>query len=102
MLEEKILKEIQNICTKHKNIEKVILFGSRAIDREKYNSDIDLAIVGEFDFLFCERLKGEFENIATLLKFDVIDYNNITNQELINDINKYGKVIYTKKVNQFL
>ncbi|MEI0560619.1 nucleotidyltransferase domain-containing protein [Brachyspira pilosicoli] len=102
MLEEKILKEIQNICTKHKNIEKVILFGSRAIDREKYNSDIDLAIVGEFDFLFCERLKEEFENIATLLKFDVVDYNNITNQELINDINKYGKVIYTKKVNQFL
>ena len=102
MLEEKILKEIQNICTKHKNIEKVILFGSRAIDIEKYNSDIDLAIVGEFDFLFCERLKEEFENMPTLLKFDVIDYNNITNQELINDINKYGKVIYTKKVNQFL
>ena len=96
MLEEKILKEIQNICTKHKNVEKVILFGSRAIDREKYNSDIDLAIVGEFDFLFCERLKEEFENMPTLLKFDVADYNSITNQELISDINKYGKVIYSK------
>lgn len=99
MLEEKILKEIQNICTKHKNVEKVILFGSRAIDKERYNSDIDLAIVGEFDFLFCERLKEEFENIPTLLKFDVVDYNNITNQELINDVNKYGKVIYNKKIN---
>ena len=99
MLDEKILKEIQNICTKHQNIEKVILFGSRVVDKEKYNSDIDLAIVGEFDFLFCERLKEEFENIPTLLKFDVVDYNNITNKELINDINKYGKVIYNKKIN---
>ena len=97
MLDEKILKEIRNICAKYKNIEKVMLFGSRAIDKERYNSDIDLAIVGEFDFLFCERLKEEFENIPTLLKFDVVDYNNITNGELINDINKYGKVIYNKK-----
>lgn len=99
MLDEKILKEIRNICAKYKNIEKVMLFGSRAIDKERYNSDIDLAIVGEFDFLFCERLKEEFENIPTLLKFDVVDYNNITNQELINDVNKYGKVIYNKKIN---
>ena len=97
MLDEKILKEIRNICDKYKNIEKVMLFGSRSADKEKYNSDIDLAIVGEFDFLFCERLKKEFENIPTLLKFDVVDYNNITNGELINDINKYGKVIYNKK-----
>ncbi|WP_295297759.1 nucleotidyltransferase domain-containing protein [uncultured Brachyspira sp.] len=97
MLDEKILKEIRNICAKYKNIEKVMLFGSRAVDKEKYNSDIDLAVIGEFDFLFCERLKEEFENIPTLLKFDVVDYNNITNQELINDINKYGKVIYNKK-----
>ncbi|WP_297286604.1 nucleotidyltransferase domain-containing protein [uncultured Brachyspira sp.] len=96
MLDEKILKEIRNICAKYKNIEKVMLFGSRAIDKERYNSDIDLAIVGEFDFLFCERLKEEFENMPTLLKFDVVDYNNITNGELINDINKYGKVIYSK------
>ena len=50
MLDEKILKEIKNICIKYQNIEKVILFGSRAIDKEKYNSDIDLAIVGKFDF----------------------------------------------------
>lgn len=99
MLDEKILKEIKNICIKHQNIEKVILFGSRAVDKEKYNSDIDLAVIGEFDFLFCERLKEEFENIPTLLKFDVVDYNNITNQELINDVNKYGKVIYNKKCN---
>ena len=97
MFDEKILKEIRNICAKYKNIEKVMLFGSRAVDKEKYNSDIDLAVIGEFDFLFCERLKEEFENIPTLLKFDVVDYNNITNQELINDINKYGKVIYNKK-----
>ena len=55
--------------------------------------------MGEFDFLFCERLKDEFGNIPTLLKFDVVDYNNITNQELIKDINKYGKVIYNKKIN---
>ncbi|MBW5390630.1 nucleotidyltransferase domain-containing protein [Brachyspira hampsonii] len=77
-------------------MEKVILFGSRAINKEKYNSDIDLGLVGEFDLLFCERLKEELSDLLTLLKFDVISYNNIENDELLNDIKNHGKVIYKK------
>ncbi|WP_295153800.1 nucleotidyltransferase domain-containing protein [uncultured Brachyspira sp.] len=97
MLDEKIKKGIKNICSSYENIEKVILFGSRAMDKEKYNSDIDLAVVGEFDLLFCERLKEELSYLPTLLKFDVISYNEIENQELINDIKNYGKTIYKKE-----
>ncbi|EKV57288.1 DNA polymerase beta domain-containing protein region [Brachyspira hampsonii 30446] len=96
MLDEKIKEGIRNICSSYKNIEKVILFGSRAINKEKYNSDIDLALVGEFDLLFCERLKEELSDLPTLLKFDVISYNNIENDELLNDIKNHGKVIYKK------
>ena len=96
MLDEKIKESIINICCSYKNIEKVILFGSRAIDKEKYNSDIDLAVVGKFDLLFCEKLKEELSDLHTLLKFDVISYKDIENQELINDINNHGKVIYKK------
>ncbi|OEJ15195.1 hypothetical protein BFL38_12860 [Brachyspira hampsonii] len=96
MLDENIKEGIRNICSSYKNIEKVILFGSRAIDKEKYNSDIDLALVGEFDLLFCERLKEELSDLPTLLKFDIISYNNIENDELLNDIKNYGKIIYKK------
>ncbi|AUJ50223.1 nucleotidyltransferase domain-containing protein [Brachyspira hyodysenteriae] len=37
MLDEKIKEGIKNICSSYENIEHVILFGSRAMDREKYN-----------------------------------------------------------------
>lgn len=96
MLDEKIKEGIKNICSSYENIEKVILFGSRAMDKEKYNSDIDLAVIGKFDLLFCERLKEELSELPTLLKFDVISYNDIENQELINDIKNHGKIIYKK------
>ncbi|MDA1470359.1 nucleotidyltransferase domain-containing protein [Brachyspira hyodysenteriae] len=66
MLDEKIKEGIKNICSSYGNIEKVILFGSRAMDKEKYNSDIDLAVIGKFDLLFCERLKEELSELPTL------------------------------------
>ncbi|WP_239649353.1 hypothetical protein [Brachyspira hyodysenteriae] len=55
-----------------------------------------MAVIGKFDLLFCERLKEELSELPTLLKFDVISYNDIENQELINDIKNHGKIIYKK------
>ena len=96
MIDDKLLYNMNNIFKSHKEIEKIILFGSRAENREEYNSDIDLSVVGDFDFLFCERLKEELSELETLLKFDVINHNDINNNELKNNIEKYGKIIYNK------
>ena len=97
MLDDKLINGIRDICSLYSNREKVILFGSRAVNKEKYNSDIDLALIGEFDILFCERLKLELSNLPTLLKFDVISYNDIENKELKDSIDTYGKIIYIKQ-----
>ncbi|MDA0072931.1 nucleotidyltransferase domain-containing protein [Brachyspira hyodysenteriae] len=35
MLDEKIKEGIKNICSSYENIEKIILFGSRAMDKRK-------------------------------------------------------------------
>lgn len=96
MIDEKLLYDMNNIFKSHKEIEKIILFGSGAENREKYNSDIDLSVIGDFDFLFCERLKEELSELETLLKFDVISHNDINNEELKNNIEKYGKIIYNR------
>ena len=53
----------ENILLKKKN--KDIILNNI---REKYNSDIDLSVIGDFDFLFCERLKEELSELETLLK----------------------------------
>ncbi len=83
---------------KKTNIEKVILFGSRARNDYKYNSDIDLAIIftsNDNDNYI--KILTKLESLNTLYKFDIIDYNKITNIKLKDEIDKDGKIIYIKK-----
>lgn len=47
MIEEKLRLELDSIFKKYKEIEQVVLFGSRARQDNKYNSDIDLCLFGE-------------------------------------------------------
>ena len=96
MIEDKLLKEIIEVFSSNEKIEKAILFGSRASNTEKYNSDIDIAIVCDNDLLFCERIKEELSNLPTLLKFDIINYYDIKNPNLKNHIDEAGIVIYNK------
>lgn len=78
-------------------VEEAIIFGSRALDRNKKGSDIDIALKGN-------ELKETPATISGLLNdesplpffFDIIDYNTITNSKLREHINKVGKSIYKK------
>ncbi len=81
---------------KKTNIKKVILFGSRARNDYKYNSDIDLTIIFTSNDNYI-KLLTKLENLNTLYKFDIIDYSKITNIKLKDEIDKDGKIIYTKK-----
>lgn len=96
MIDDKLLKKIIEVFSSNEKIEKAILFGSHTSNTEKYNSDIDIAIIGDNDLLFCERIKEELSNLPTLLKFDIINYHDIKNPNLKKHIDEKGVVIYNK------
>ena len=80
---------------KEEKLEKVILFGSRARNEYKDNSDIDLAIIfNNNDNDNYIKLFTKLEDLNTLYKFDVIDFNKITNNKLKNEIIKDGICIH--------
>lgn len=86
---------IQEICQLAQNyqIEKVILFGSRARGDYKRVSDIDLAVVGG-DFV---RFSLDVdEDTSTLLKFDFVNLNGKVQEELLRSIEEEGIVLYEK------
>lgn len=94
-IEEDIYQEILNIFSKISEINKVILFGSRAKQTYKPTSDIDLAVELEEDskkLLLIRKL----DEIRCALKFDILNINNIKNEQLINDIKNEGIIIYKK------
>ena len=74
-------------------LDRVILFGSRARGDHDERSDIDLAVtganVGQFQFYLDEYA-------PTLLKFDVIDLSRPLNSVLIESIRKDGIVLHDK------
>lgn len=89
---DRALKDIISMAKKC-NIQKVILFGSRARGTHKERSDIDIAVNGgnfdEFYWLVNEQAQ-------TLLMFDIIDLNKRISDELKKEIERDGIVLYEK------
>ena len=91
-LNEKVIDAIIQLATDC-NIERVVLFGSRARGDYKERSDIDIAAYGgEIDKFGIE--VDEF--VPTLLKFDVVNMDKPVQNELIDSIEKEGVTIYEK------
>ncbi|HPN30385.1 MAG TPA: nucleotidyltransferase domain-containing protein [bacterium] len=93
MLNKKLLNSIIEQITSVSDTKEIIIFGSRARGDNRYNSDIDIALVFDGDIA---RIRDVVEeNVRTLLKFDILDYNKIP-KYLKNEINKEGVIVYEK------
>lgn len=95
MIEDKLKDELQTIFSKYKEIEKVLLFGSRAREDNKYNSDVDLCLFGKnMTHLIQAKVFMDIEEINTPLSFDILNFNELTKKELIDNIINEGVEIY--------
>lgn len=93
---ERVLKDISAFAKKY-SINKVILFGSRArgdnTERSDIDIDIDIAVYGgDFDSFYWD-VK---EKVHSLLSFDVVEADKPISEELKQEIEKDGVIIYEK------
>ncbi|MCM1135287.1 MAG: nucleotidyltransferase domain-containing protein [Clostridium sp.] len=87
-----VIQEIRGMARKY-NVNRVILFGSRARGDYRRVSDIDLA-VGGGDFAgFALEVE---EETSTLLKYDIVNLDGSVQEELRTSIEKEGKILYEK------
>jgi uncharacterized protein len=79
-------------------IEKAIIFGSRAMGNYKKGSDVDIAIVGKsINKKVLLKLYDDLnEELPLPYFFDIIHYEEIQNENLIKHIDNEGKVLYEK------
>lgn len=89
---DRVLKEITEFAAKH-NVDKVILFGSRARGTHTERSDIDIAVRGGDRDAFYWDIK---EKVHSLLSFDVVFLDKSTSKELMNELERDGVTIYEK------
>jgi predicted nucleotidyltransferase len=88
-INEKILKIIKDIIGKY-NVEKRVIFGSRARGNYRYNSDIDIAIFGTINRNDFNRLLDELMESDCIYKIDLVHFERISNEELKKDILEEG------------
>ncbi|MCX7998542.1 MAG: nucleotidyltransferase domain-containing protein [Leptospiraceae bacterium] len=98
-LKQEQLQEIVEFLSRYPQIEKAILFGSRALGTYKPSSDVDIAIFGEqADWKLASQLKLDIEEETYLpYFFDIVSYNSIQEKNLKEEIDKKGVSIYERK-----
>lgn len=90
-----ILKALRN----YEEIERAVIFGSRALGNHKKGSDVDLAIFGEevtskTIFALNDLLNEEY---PLPYFFDILHYEEINNNKLKEHIDSFGKELYRRQ-----
>ena len=95
-LYSKSFQEIISILEKHPNIDKVVIYGSRAKGNYKEGSDVDLTLFGELEYNAIRKLKHELEDSNIPYLFDISLYDNLKSESLKEHIDRVGQIFYKK------
>jgi len=83
------------IFSKHPEVEKVLVYGSRAKGNFKPYSDMDLTLIGsKIDLTIQNKIENELDDLLLPIKFDVSVFHKIQNTELIDHIHSIGKELF--------
>ena len=91
-IRQQVVDEIRSLAQKYE-ARPVTLFGSRARGDFREKSDIDLAVEGGDFIRFSIDVN---EDTSTLLKFDIVDLDEKIQEELMESIQREGRVLYEK------
>lgn len=98
-LKVKHINAINAVFSEFKNIEKTLLYGSRANGNYKNGSDIDLTLVGDLlDISTLFKIEIALDDLLLPYKMDVSIFHTIDNNELIDHIKRVGLIFYEKEV----
>lgn len=97
-LKQTTIDKINGVFRLHPEIEKVVIYGSRAKGNYRPGSDIDITLFGENitrDTL--SKLDWEIDDLNTPYLFDISIYTKLNAPSLQEQIDRVGQVFYTKE-----
>lgn len=97
-LDEKIINSIVEILKKYEEVERAVIFGSRARGNYKKTSDIDIALFGDkLDFSTNTKIFYDIDDLYFVYKIDLINVNSLSDTDKFKqNIIKEGVEIYAK------
>lgn len=99
-LSDKVIDEIHGVFCKHPEVEKVLIFGSRAKGNYRAGSDIDLAVIGNnIDYKLLLKIGCEIDDLELLYGVDLLDYQPKKITPIGEHIDRVGQVFYERVKN---
>ncbi len=91
------IKNINSIFKKFDEVEKVVLYGSRAMGNYREGSDIDVTLFGnKLNDTILSEIKFAFDDSYLPYKFDISIFTEISNPNLVDHIKRVGVTFYEK------
>lgn len=97
-LQAHTIEAIQGVLAQYPQVEKVILYGSRAKGNYRNGSDIDLTLFGNsLDLNVLQKIEIALDDLLLPYTIDLSIFHQIQNPELINHIRRVGMVFFEKE-----
>jgi predicted nucleotidyltransferase len=97
-LKETVIQKIGHVLSRYPQVEKAILYGSRAKGNYKNASDIDLTLHGGKDLTLkvLYRIMDELDDLLLPYIIDLSIFNTIHDPDVIEHIQRVGVTFYDK------
>ncbi len=96
-LKIEVIEQIQAVLRKYKQVEKAIVYGSRAKGNFRNGSDIDLTLVGKDLTLEIQyKIMEDLEELFLPYIIDLSIFHQISNPDLVEHIERVGIVFFER------
>lgn len=97
-LDESVIKRICDVFARHPEVEKAIIYGSRARGTHKRRSDIDLTLTGDerLTFVALTMIMDELDDLLLPYMIDLSVLSYISDPDLLDHIRRVGVVFYER------
>ncbi len=102
-LKESTIQKIHSVFARYPQVEKAVLYGSRAKGNYKNGSDIDLTLCGGTDLMLDVQYKimEELDDLLLPYTIDLSILPNISDPDVIEHIRRVGVTFYEKEGQEF-
>ena len=95
-LPDEVFDEILDVLRKYPQIDRAVIFGSRAKGNHKRYSDIDIAVFSDIDSSFVNDISSDLDELDIIYYTDVIHYEKVSNHEIKAHIDRVGIEIFSR------
>ena len=98
-LPERVLQKIRAVFVRYPQVERAVLYGSRAKGSHKNGSDIDLTLCGGTDLTLdtLYRIADDLDDLLLPYTLDLSSFHHISDPDVLGHIGRVGVTLYEKE-----